>query len=109
MQRLFVYGTLAPGRVNHDVLEDIPGSWEEATLRGKLFQKGWGAGLGYPGIVVRDDGDEVEGFVFCSTELSDHWSRLDAFEGNGYRRVSVTVNLKDNKAVEAYVYVLNCD
>ncbi len=43
MQRLFVYGTLAPGRANHKVLMNIPGSWETVTLRGTLLQDGWGA------------------------------------------------------------------
>ena len=33
-QRLFVYGTLAPGRANGHVLADVPGTWELATVRG---------------------------------------------------------------------------
>ena len=48
--RLFVYGTLAPGRPNEHVLAAIPGSWEAATVKGKLFQEGWGARAGFPGI-----------------------------------------------------------
>lgn len=51
MQRLFVYRTLAPGRANHHVLAGIPGTWEVATLRGELIEKGWGAAMGYPGII----------------------------------------------------------
>jgi len=107
MQRLFIYGTLAPGRVNHKVLKDIPGSWETATLRGTLLQEGWGAAMGCPGIVPTEDGDEVEGFVFSSAHLADHWPRLDAFEGEGYERVSVTVTVNGTQEVEAYVYALN--
>ena len=109
MQRLFVYGTLAPGRANHKVLKNIPGVWEAATLRGTLLQEGWGAAMGYPGIIPSEDGDEVEGFVFSSAHLADHWSRLDAFEGEGYERVSVTVRVNGTHDVEAFVYALKRD
>ncbi len=109
MQRLFVYGTLAPGQANHKVMEDIPGSWQAATLRGKLLQEGWGAAMGCPGIIPAEDGDEIEGFVFTSKHLADHWPRLDAFEGKGYVRLPVTVKVKGNSEVEAYVYALNRD
>ena len=109
MQRLFVYGTLAPGRANHKILETIPGSWKTATLRGTLVQKGWGVAMGYPGIVPSEDGEEVEGFVFSSAHLADHWPRLDALEGGEYERVSVTVRVGGTHDVEAYVYALNRD
>ena len=107
MQRLFVYGTLAPGRPNHHVLESIAGSWEKASLKGTLLQEGWGAEMGCPGIVVGDEGGEVEGFLFCSDQLAEYWPTLDQFEGGGYSRVSVTVKLQDNREVEAYVYALS--
>ncbi len=107
MQRLFVYGTLAPGRDNHKILEGIPGSWEAATLRGTLLQEGWGVAMGCPGIVPTEDGDEVEGFVFSSIHLVDHWSRLDEFEGEGYERMLATVKVNGIHDVEAYVYALN--
>ncbi|MCP4045849.1 MAG: gamma-glutamylcyclotransferase [Gammaproteobacteria bacterium] len=109
MQRLFVYGTLAPGRVNHTVLEDVPGTWEAAALKGSLFQEGWGAANGCPGIVPTEDGEEVEGFLFSSAHLAEHWPRLDAFEGEGYQRVSVTVRVNGTHDVEAHVYALNRD
>ncbi len=106
IQRLFVYGTLAPGRPNEHLLNEIGGSWEEATLTGTLHPEGWGATMGYPAIVLGDDGDEVEGFLFSSEKLSEHWSRLDEFEGEAYERVLAVARLKDDRTVDAYVYVL---
>lgn len=106
-ERLFVYGTLAPGRSNQHVLADIPGEWEQATVRGRLFPEGWGAALGYPGIVLDDQGSEVQGFLFSSEHLAAHWARLDKFEGESYERVRTTVKLQDGKTVDAYLYELS--
>jgi gamma-glutamylcyclotransferase (GGCT)/AIG2-like uncharacterized protein YtfP len=104
--RLFVYGTLAPGRPNEHVLADVPGTWEPATVRGDLHQEGWGAALGFPVIVLDEQGPEVEGFVFSSDSLDEHWERLDDFEGEGYERVLTVATLPDGGAVEAHIYVL---
>jgi len=106
IDRLFVYGTLAPGRPNAHVLADVPGTWEPATVIGKLIPEGWGAAAGCPGIVLGEPGGEVEGLVFSSDSLAEHWTRLDEFEGEGYERVVTTVKLKDGTRVEAYVYAL---
>lgn len=104
--RLFVYGTLTPGRPNEHVLADIPGEWQSATVVGTLLQQGWGATEGYPGIVLDKHGTEVEGFVFSSKYLIEHWGRLDEFEGEEYERVLTAVRLKDGKTVDAYIYQL---
>lgn len=105
-QRLFVYGTLAPGQPNEHLLAFINGTWEHATVRGTLHQKGWGATLGYPAIVLDELGDEVEGFLFSSDELVEHWARLDDFEGQAYERTMTVVTLDDQRTVDAYVYAL---
>jgi len=107
LERLFIYGTLAPGRVNHGVMEDIPGKWEKAVVKGKLLNEGWGADSGYPGIIPSDDGDEVEGYIFSSEHLSKHWAMLDDFEGSGYKRVLVIAKAETGENVESYVYALN--
>jgi gamma-glutamylcyclotransferase (GGCT)/AIG2-like uncharacterized protein YtfP len=108
-QRLFVYGTLAPGRQNAHVLADIPGEWRPATVTGTLLQEGWGAAAGYPGIVLDQHGGEVEGFLFSSEKLSEHWVRLDEFEGEGYERIVTTARCKDGAVVDAYIYKLSED
>ncbi len=106
IQRLFVYGTLAPGQANEHLLDEIGGLWEHATVAGTLHPEGWGATMGYPAIILGEDDDEVEGLLFSSDKLSDHWSRLDEFEGEAYERVLAVARLKDNSTVDAYVYVL---
>lgn len=63
MERLFIYGTLAPGRANNKVVEGITGSWQNATLKGKLIEQGWGAEMGCPGIIPSDNGEQVEGYL----------------------------------------------
>ncbi|MEM8605296.1 MAG: gamma-glutamylcyclotransferase family protein [Cyanobacteria bacterium P01_H01_bin.121] len=105
--RLFVYGTLAPGRPNEHVLADIPGEWQPATVAGTLLQEGWGAAVGYPGIMLDQGGQAIAGFLFSSEHLAEHWIHLDAFEGEGYERVLTTVTLNDGTVLEAYIYQLH--
>lgn len=103
-QRLFVYGTLAPGRPNEHVLKEISGSWQKASVRGTLHSEGWGASLGYPAIVLDELGDEIDGYLFSSDQLSEHWAKLDEFEGEAYERVLTVAKLSDKSTVDAYVY-----
>ncbi len=106
IKRLFVYGTLGPGRPNEHVLTAIGGSWKTATVTGTLRNEGWGAEQGYPGIDLDENGREVEGFLFVSESLPDHWAALDEFEGEAYKRVLAKVQLKDGSIVDAYIYTL---
>ena len=50
MQKLFVYGTLGPGKPNEHILKNIGGTWKKAYVWGELFEEGWGADMGCPGI-----------------------------------------------------------
>lgn len=106
-ERLFVYGTLAPGRPNAHVLSGIRGTWEKGTVYGHLLAEGWGADHGYPGIVLDPSAQPVAGFVLTSEQLSREWARLDAFEGAAYRRVVAPVHLESGLVLEAFVYQLN--
>jgi gamma-glutamylcyclotransferase (GGCT)/AIG2-like uncharacterized protein YtfP len=103
--RLVVYGTLAPGRPNHSQLEALDGRWSPGQLRGRLVDAGWGASLGYPGLVLDPHAGVIDVQVFESADLPAHWSRLDEFEGPGYRRVVTKVRLPADE-VDASVYVL---
>lgn len=106
IEHLFVYGTLGPGRPNGHILDAIGGSWESATVTGTLRNEGWGAELGYPGIELDEQGEEVEGFLFTSENLSKNWANLDEFEGAAYRRILSKVKLEGGRRVNAHVYTL---
>jgi len=100
-----VYGSLAPGRPNHHELNGLSGRWIEGTVRGQLLQEGWGAELGYPGLVLDPDGPTVDVQLFESPDLADHWTRLDEFEGSGYRRTITAVSTAEGD-LSASIYIL---
>ncbi len=103
--RLVVYGTLAPGQPNHHQLQGMAGRWIEGTVRGHLRHDGWGAELGYPGIVLDPGGPTVDVQLFDSPDLVDNWARLDEFEGSGYRRTATAVSTAGGD-LRASIYVL---
>lgn len=106
---LVVYGSLAPGRPNHPVVEPIKGTWQKGTVRGQLEDKGWGADLGYYGFTPARNQEPVEiaVYVLQSNELVVHWSRLDAFEGAGYQRMLVSFILENGVIGVGNIYALH--
>jgi len=106
--RLATYGTLAPGEVNHHLLVDLEGRWLSGIVRGHRFECGWGAALGFPGLVLDPLGPEVPVQVLESPDLPPRWSRLDQFEGPGYTRVVAEVTTSHG-LIEASIYVLAGD
>ena len=68
--------------------------------------EGWGAAAGFPGILLDDSAPRVDGLLFESADLPDHWERLDEFEGPGYDRVRVTAHLADGRTTQAFIYVI---
>ncbi len=104
-KRLATYGTLGPGRPNHDQLSDLPGRWLVGRVCGSLIHAGWGAEFGYPALILDAAGSLIEVDLFESPALPRHWSRLDAFEGPAYRRVAVDVTTAEG-VLPASIYVL---
>ena len=104
--RLAVYGTLAPGRENHEQLAGLSGQWRPGTVRGWLNPVGWAAPMGYPGLLLDPAGPAVQVQLFESPDLPEHWTRLDEFEGSDYRRVLTRVRTADGDDVDAWIYVL---
>jgi len=87
-------------------MSEIGGDWEPAVVKGRLVEEGWGSRMGYPGLVLSDDGEEIHGQVFSSPNLERKWASLDEFEGGEYQRVVATVTLTSGERVQAHVYVL---
>ena len=106
MTSLFVYGTLQPGGPNADVLSPISGTWQKATVSGRLVEAGWGAELGYPGLRLIQEGEAIQGSVLTSADLDTFWDELDAFEGAQYERVLTSVTLESGENLAAFVYAL---
>lgn len=104
-RRLATYGSLSPGQVNHHELAALKGHWRQGTVKGRLTNSGWGTALGFPGLTLDPSGPLVEVYLFESSDLPDHWSRLDEFEGSGYRRVVTQVHTPGGD-LSACIYVL---
>ncbi|WP_294033305.1 gamma-glutamylcyclotransferase [uncultured Moraxella sp.] len=109
LNQLFVYGTLMPNQPNHHWLANIGGRFETASMTGVLIPQGWGAAEGYPAIIPCEQGRMVEGYLFCSDNLPEHWQALDDFEGEGYVRTQVMVTMADGSQQIAWVYALAVD
>ncbi|WP_421715394.1 gamma-glutamylcyclotransferase family protein [Arcobacter arenosus] len=105
-ETLFVYGTLMPNCPNGHVLENIVGKFVPATVKGKLIDAGWSAGMGYPGIRLDIDRDTIHGYLFYSSNLINHWDFLDEFEGEEFVRTPVTVERYDEIEVDTFIYTL---
>ncbi|WP_411280350.1 hypothetical protein [Gemmatimonas sp.] len=87
-RRLAVYGSLAPGQPNASVLGNIAGTWSSGMLKGAIEER---VGLRY----FRWDfaGNDVAVEVLTSGDLSDHFERIDNFEGRGYLRTLIPVTV----------------
>ena len=105
-EHLFVYGSLQPGGPNEHVLAAIDGEWQPATVRGRLVAEGWGAEIGYPGMIADSTGKPIEGQLLSSPYLHERWHALDAFEGEQYQRRIIETSLKDGSSLQAWAYVL---
>ena len=102
---LAVYGSLAPGRSNHNQLQDLRGEWHSGlSVTGDLVDRGWGAGIGYPGLRWSRSGPPVAVELFISDELPRHWARLDEFEGAEYLRIIVPVYSSTSLVTIANLY-----
>lgn len=101
MNALFAYGTLQLPEVMFAVTgRKLPG--QPATLEHYLRKKL--RGECFPGIRPKA-GETVDGLCFSGLDAQD-LRRLDAFEGDYYRREKVSIVTKEGEEREACTYVL---
>jgi len=98
-RKLVVYGTLAPGNVNHGVLSDISGTWEDCSLRGCIDIIN-----GLPCFNWQTSGPVIKAQLFTSDVLPNKWDKIDSFEGSYYRRILLPVEKSQGIAI-ANVFV----
>ena len=55
---------------------------------GNIASGGMGRNDGIPAIILGENCEEIEGFLFSSNQLTAYWKRLDEFEGDAYERVT---------------------
>lgn len=48
----------------------------------------------------------MNGFLFRSANLVNHWPTLDAFAGEGDERVAVSVTTAGGETVDSFIYML---
>ncbi|MCK7109617.1 gamma-glutamylcyclotransferase [Enterobacter kobei] len=53
-----------------------------------------------------NSGNRVQGFLFTSENLQNHWHMLDKFEGSEYERVPVEVTTLTGQTVQSCIYML---
>lgn len=92
--RLAVYGTLAPGEVNHFVIEPAGGIWRDVSLEGEM-----GEWAGYPMFEWVTPGETIAASLVESDTLPSFWSRLDEFETKRYSRHLVPFTSTAGKGV----------
>ena len=107
IERLFVYGSLAPGEPNERFLKRIQGLWQEGNIFGTVINPEWRIAGGYPGLKLDNPTNLVEGKVFSSSQLKELWEELDEFEDTEhYSRVLVPIFIKgEPNPVEGFVYI----
>lgn len=86
------------------LLDAIGGSWKKGSVHGIFIEAGEIPGFPYPGVILDANGDTLDGYLFTSENLSNHWERLDTYEGQYYKRVITDVTLDNGNVVEAYIY-----
>ena len=89
--RLFVYGTLQPGRVRWPHLAPFAMGWTEGSARGRLYD----TGQEFPAMVFDPDGHDVPGDVVELDEArrDEALEAMDRIEGFLYRRLVVETSI----------------
>ena len=104
--KLAIYGTLAPGKVNHHHIADLGGAWHDAAVHGHLDRVPCGIHEGLPAIVLDPAAALHPLKVLVCENLPAAWSRLDAFEGEEMQRLLVVLDSDGATPGVANIYAL---
>lgn len=103
MHRVFVYGTLRKHEENHDLLKKAHRLYEQASVKGELFD----TGFGYPAL-LHGDGSvygevyEVDDQTLIKLDRLEDFNEHD-WENSLYDRIIMNVQT-DVEELQAYVY-----
>jgi gamma-glutamylcyclotransferase (GGCT)/AIG2-like uncharacterized protein YtfP len=101
--RLFVYGTLAPGNDAWAVLAPwVVGDADPDAVAGRLYD----TGRGYPGATFGPAPDLVHGMVVILGRPAAALAALDRYEGDEYARISVRTQTGLDVATYAWTAAL---
>lgn len=107
LEHLFTYGSLQPGREYAHLLQTANGLWQPATVTGFVDANGWQHSIGYPALILHEDGQTIQGMLLSSDRLHELWSMLDEFEGDAYERVTGEVTTRFGEIIHANLYQLH--
>jgi hypothetical protein len=96
--KLIVYGSLVPGGLYHFLLADLPGTWEQCVIRGRMGHYG-----GFKAFCYDAAGPEHPAWLLASAELPRVIAELDDFEGEAYERLIIPARVS-GRWVMAQVY-----
>jgi gamma-glutamylcyclotransferase (GGCT)/AIG2-like uncharacterized protein YtfP len=99
-EKLFVYGSLAPGQSNYQILSEMHGTWTNCKIRGSITKN---AKLQYFKWDVY--GEEIDAKLFTTPDLKDKWNSIDRFEGSSYQRHLITGRLSNGDLTVANIYL----
>ncbi|HEY9549914.1 MAG TPA: gamma-glutamylcyclotransferase family protein [Kiloniellaceae bacterium] len=104
--KLAIYGTLAPGKVNHHHIAGLGGAWQDAAVRGSLGRVPCGIHEGLPAMLL-DPASPLQPLKLLTCEgLPAAWPRLDAFEGEEMQRLLVPLEREGGITGVANIYAL---
>jgi gamma-glutamylcyclotransferase (GGCT)/AIG2-like uncharacterized protein YtfP len=108
INRLIVYGSLAPGESNEHVLQPLKGTWSSGFIKGYKEILTTGEAIGYYAFTPDDNGPDIEVLIFESDELFGYWDVLDEFEGDDYKRILIEYEDPKGKKQMGHIYRISC-
>lgn len=104
-QKLVAYGTLQPSEVNHSVLEPLTvQEWTKIHIEGKFAERQ----DGLRSFKWRESSARQTAMLLKSPQLPSFWTRLDEFEGAGYKRILVTALVGGEASVAMTYQDIEC-